>query len=117
MYPTGSAGIISGVDINEPEFNAAVATVLNMEKTGLKITLPELAEATGIPKVTLQRYLAGSRAMNMAQVRSIAAALDLTSAEVYALAEERVERERQRALRQLERREGVSPDADVSDAG
>jgi transcriptional regulator with XRE-family HTH domain len=91
------------MDTHEVGFNAAVATVLNMEKTALKVTLVELADATGIPKVSLQRYLSGDRVMDMAQVRVIAGALGMDVPEVYAEAERRMARDERRRLTLEER--------------
>lgn len=90
------------MDIEKPVFNAAVATVLNMEKTALKVTLDDLVERTGMPKVSLQRYLSGERKMDMAQVRVIGAALGMDVPEVYAEAERRIQCDERRARAQAE---------------
>jgi hypothetical protein len=98
-YLTGADGIIPGMDTTSPDLNAAVATVLNMYKTGLKVTLAELVDVTGIPKVSLQRYLSGDRVMNMAQVKAVAGALGMTPGEVYDEAERWIERQKRRDTR------------------
>jgi protein-disulfide isomerase-like protein with CxxC motif len=99
-YLSIQGGIIPVMDTTGPEFNAAVATVLNMEKTGQKVTLEQLEEATGFKKVSLQRYLSGTRVMNMAQVRAIAAVLGMDVPEVYAEAERWLARQAARDQRQ-----------------
>ncbi|MGB2557785.1 helix-turn-helix domain-containing protein [Cellulosimicrobium cellulans] len=70
--------------------NSAIATVLRAEKAAQKLTYPNLAEATGIPAVSLKRYLAGERDITVRVLALIAQALNMTPGEIWAKALERL---------------------------
>lgn len=90
----GRACIIRGVTTNEQTpadtMNSAIATVLRAEKAAQKLTYPNLAEATGIPAVSLKRYLAGERDITVRVLALIAQALNMTPGEIWAKALERL---------------------------
>lgn len=94
LYPCWwfSRGMTNTPADPRPSLNEAVAAVLRSERSAQKLTLDELATATAIPRVSLQRYLAGTRAMDVDQLASIAKALRLDVAEVLADAQRRLAR-------------------------
>jgi transcriptional regulator with XRE-family HTH domain len=73
-------------------FGQALADELHAEREGQRITLDDLARRSGVPKVTLQRYLAGSRDIKVGALADICKALGLTVGEVAARAQRRFER-------------------------
>lgn len=76
--------------------NGAIAAQLRAERVALGLTNDELAEQTEIPKVSLQRYLAGTRAIDIATLDSLARALGVTATQIVRDAEARLERLRDR---------------------
>lgn len=73
--------------------NAALAATLNGERVAAGMTFDVLADATGISKRTLLRQLSTTeRALNVADVHTIAAQFHLTVSEVFAMAEARMAR-------------------------
>lgn len=74
--------------------NAAVAAVLRGELAARRdLKQDDLVRATGISKPSVQRYLAGDRHLNLTVVQLLAEALDLTVAEVFDSAAERMRRD------------------------
>jgi hypothetical protein len=72
--------------------NDAVAEVLRAERVARRISLDDVAERSHIPRVSVQRYLAGKRAIDVVKLDTLASALDLTAEEVLAEARRRMER-------------------------
>lgn len=72
--------------------NGAVAAVLRGERAASGMTLEELADKTNIPVVSVQRYLAAKRPIDMAVLNEFAKALGLTSREIVVAAEARLNR-------------------------
>lgn len=74
------------MDVSTPEdkaaFNGAVALVLMLRRAELAMTLPAVAEASGITVVSTQRFLRGDREINMGNFVALAHALDLDPADV-----------------------------------
>lgn len=66
--------------------NAAIAAVLRAERAakGERITQDELAEAAGVPLVSLRRYLNGKRHINLAHLEAICDALGVDPRDVMA---------------------------------
>ena len=70
--------------------NDAVAATLRGELAARRVQRKDLAEAAGIPGRTLARYLDGEREISINTLAKIARALDLTPAEVWVRAAERL---------------------------
>lgn len=66
--------------------NGAVAAVLRGERAASGVTLDELSGRTGIPTVSLQRYLKGKRHLDVDIVWTIAGGLELDVSEVFSRA-------------------------------
>ena len=66
--------------------NGAVAAVLRGERAASGITLDELSGKTGIPAVSLQRYLKGKRHLDVDIVWTIAGGLEIDVSDVFARA-------------------------------
>lgn len=74
--------------------NGALIDFFRAEMAARRITQPELATLSGIPVVSLQRYLAGKRMMTVEVVEQIAGAFDLSAVQAAMRAESaREERE------------------------
>lgn len=58
--------------------NAAVAATLRAERVVLGLSHTELEARTGIPKVSIQRYLAGTRPLTIDTLNTLAAALGMS---------------------------------------
>lgn len=78
--------------------NGAVAAVLRGERAASGVTLDELSGKTGIPTVSLQRYLKGKRHLDIDVAWGIAVALDLDPSTVFAQAQDRMKRENPYAI-------------------
>jgi transcriptional regulator with XRE-family HTH domain len=90
LYQRQAEGIVSGMDTPEmPTMNAAVAAVLNGEKSVRRVTIPRLQEATGLGSTTITRYLLGQRPIPIEAVAAIANAIGMTYAEVAVEAQRR----------------------------
>ena len=75
--------------------NAALAATLNGERAAAGMTFDALASATGISKRTLLRQLSTmERHIDVSHIVVIAEQFGLTAAEVFVMAEERLERTR-----------------------
>jgi transcriptional regulator with XRE-family HTH domain len=72
--------------------NGAVAAVLRGERAAAGLTLEELADRSGVPVVSLRRFLAGERAINVAVLHSVTQALGVEPSEVLEAAQTRLER-------------------------
>jgi len=72
--------------------NDAVAAVLRAEAKVLGVTQDQLAQAAGISKVTVQRYLAGTRELPVAAAIAMAQALNMTGTQLFDEAERRAAR-------------------------
>lgn len=72
--------------------NSAVAAVLRAEIAATGMTQSELEQRSGIPIVSLQRYLAGKRPISVETLDAVAGALGMTILDVF----EEVERRRGR---------------------
>lgn len=73
--------------------NAALAATLNGERAAAGMTFEELGAATGISKRTLMRILSTTeRHIGVSQVAVIAEQFGLSAAQVFAMAEDRMER-------------------------
>jgi len=75
-----------GIDIQ-----SAIADMLRAERAIQEMTLDELAEKAGMPKVTLQRYLKAQRDIPLKSLADICRALDVPMGEVIQRAEERLQ--------------------------
>lgn len=73
--------------------NEAVASQLRGELAAKDWTLADLSAASGIPKVSVQRYLRGTRPIDIAILDRLARALGLSVVDVFVMAEARLERE------------------------
>ncbi len=86
--------IIRGVTTNDQRptdaIEAAVAAVLRAEKAAQKLTYPTIAEQTGIPVVSLKRYFGGEREIGIRSFALISQALNMTPAEIWTKATERM---------------------------
>lgn len=63
-------------------FAQAVAAELRAERSRLRVSFPDLAERTGIPRNTLLRYLNGQRDIPMPAFGRIARALGIDAGEM-----------------------------------
>jgi transcriptional regulator with XRE-family HTH domain len=63
-------------------FTQAVAAELRAERSRLRVSYPDLAEASGIPRNTLLRYLNGQRDIPLPAFGRIARALELDAGQV-----------------------------------
>ena len=83
-------GIQSGTRVirmtNDSGINQAAAAVLRGELAALDWTLEDLAEASGVPRVSVQRYLKGSRRMDLDMLATLASALGTDSVAVMSAA-------------------------------
>lgn len=75
----------------ESQLEAALAKQLKIEIAERDMDQKDLAEAAGIERATLNRYMRGHRSMPMPTFFKIAAALDMTPKELMERAEARVE--------------------------
>ncbi|MFJ4107942.1 helix-turn-helix domain-containing protein [Oerskovia enterophila] len=76
--------------IKQGTMNDAVAATLRAEIAAQRLQLKDVAELAGIPDRTLNRYLKGERPINVNTLASLAAAVGLTSGEVWTKAAERM---------------------------
>jgi transcriptional regulator with XRE-family HTH domain len=74
------------VDIND-----AVAEQLRRERGAQRISIAELARRSGIPEVSLGRYLNGKREINIAVLANVAHALGVEPAVVFTEAQRRLD--------------------------
>lgn len=72
--------------------NGAVAAVLRGERAALGMKIADLAEAADIPEVSVQRYLAGKRPIDMAILHALSEALGVEPDEVTTSAKGRLTR-------------------------
>jgi transcriptional regulator with XRE-family HTH domain len=72
--------------------NDAVAEVLRAEAKARRKTLGDIEAHTHIPRVSVQRYLAGTRPIDLEKLDLLADALGLTAEETLAEARRRMER-------------------------
>lgn len=96
MYLTRPFGYL-GVMGNRPfdpavGLNAAVAAVLEGERAAARMTLQELADASGVSYRTLQRYAARERNIDVAALDGLARAFRTTPEQILAAAHERMRR-------------------------
>lgn len=87
------------VNLEKPHasgLNGAIAAQLRAERVALGLSNDDLAEQTGIPVVSIQRYLAGTRKIDIGTLEAIAAALGVTATQIVRDAEARLERLRGR---------------------
>lgn len=83
------------VDLTRPHdkgLNGAVAAELRAEKAAQNLTNQDLAERSGIPVVSVQRYLAPKRAIDVEVLEQLAEALGKTATEIVIAAEQRLGR-------------------------
>lgn len=73
--------------------NAAVAATLRAEKAAQDMTNDDLADNSGIPKGSVQRYLAAKRHIDVVTLEALARALHSTPRLIVQAAEERLARE------------------------
>lgn len=66
--------------------NGAVAALLRAERTARGLTLDELSERAGIPAVSVQRFLAARRAINVETLTTLSRALDVSPLDILAQA-------------------------------
>lgn len=101
------------VSMNEDlSLNQAVADVLRGELASRRWTLEDLSAASGIPKVSVQRYVAGSRNIDVAILEALSRALEVSAADVMAAAVERMKRTASPPRHKVD-----EEPPDVSDAG
>lgn len=74
------------------KLNAAVAAVLRGERAALGLTIEELSRRSGIPAVSLQRFLAARRTINFDVLEDLAPAVRMQPADIVILAQERISR-------------------------
>lgn len=79
--------------VHEQSLNDAVAEVLDELRRDARISQHELAGLAGIPRVSVQRYLAGTRAIRLDDLAAMANALGSDPTTVFARAAARVQRE------------------------
>lgn len=72
--------------------NAAVAAELRAEKAALGLTNQDLADRSGIPVVSVQRYLAPSRNIDIEILGALCDALGVSLTEIARAAEARLSR-------------------------
>lgn len=77
---------------NESGINQAAAAVLRGELAALDWTLEDLAKASGVPRVSVQRYLKGTRRMDLDTLGALAVALGTDAAAVMSAAVARLDR-------------------------
>lgn len=75
------------------DIQAALATQVRAELAAKGWKQPDLAEASGIPTSTLQRYLAGARDIPLPAFAEIANALGLSMVELASRAQRRLDGE------------------------
>lgn len=73
-------------------YNAALAMVLKLRKTELRLTFEELEDATGIKVQTVKRLLSDQRSIHLGDLIKLAAALKLDPGEAVQSAASRVEK-------------------------
>lgn len=73
--------------------NGAVAAELRAEKAAQNLTNQDIADSSGIPVVSVQRYLAPTREIDVTVLGRLAVALGKTAAEVVEAAEVRLARQ------------------------
>lgn len=75
--------------IKEPSegFNSCMASALRARRGQVQMTYAELAEAAGVPEVSLIRILTEKRAINFSQVAALAEAMNTTVQEIVEEAE------------------------------
>ncbi len=78
------------MDTTSAPMNAAVAAVLRAERVVLGLSHADLEERTGIPKVSIQRYLAGTRPLTIDTVYALAGALEMSLEHVIGEAQRRM---------------------------
>lgn len=71
-------------------FTEALAVVLKLRRVELKMTVPRLAEATGISEQSLGRFLRGERAIHVAHFVAITQALRIAPGAALDAAHERI---------------------------
>lgn len=77
----------------------ALADELHAEREGQRMTLDDLARRSGVPKVTLQRYLAGTREIRIDALANICRALGISIGEMAGRAQARYDRGQSRDIR------------------
>ena len=73
------------------DLNDTVAEELRRERGAQRISNAELARRSGIPEVSLSRYLNGKRAINIAVLASVAAGLGVDPAHLIREAQRRLD--------------------------
>lgn len=73
------------------DLNDAVAEELRRERGAQRISISELARRSGIPEVSLGRYLNGKREINVAVLASVAAGLGVNPAHLITEAQRRLD--------------------------
>lgn len=88
--------------------NGAVAAVLRGERAVAGMTIEELSERSGVPRVSVQRFLAGRRPINLDVLQSLCAGLRILPEDVVVQARERQRRASPELVERL--LAGVRPD-------
>ena len=78
------------MDTTSAPMNAAVAATLRAERGVLGLSLDDLEERTSIPKVSIQRYLAGTRPLTIDTLYVLAGALGMSLQQAIAEAQRRL---------------------------
>lgn len=73
------------------DIQAAIADMLRAERAVQDITLDEMAERAGMPKITLHRYLKGQRDIPLKSLAQMCKALDVPIGVIIQRAEERLQ--------------------------
>lgn len=76
----------------ETGFNAAVSAVLRAERAAHQLTYDQLAQDSGIVRVTLVRILNNKRSMTVTQLFQLSKAFKLAPQEIIRMAMERFNR-------------------------
>lgn len=72
--------------------NGALAAAMRGERAAKGLSLDQVADRSGIPVVSVQRYMAGKRAIDVATLAALAEALELSPRELIEAAESRLAR-------------------------
>lgn len=84
---------VAQVDTSHDQgINGAVAALLREERLAQVLTLEELAARSGIPAVSVQRFLAARRAINLEVLLALSHGLGISPVDVMAQAMDQVKR-------------------------
>lgn len=73
------------------DIQSAIADMLRAERAIQELTMDDMAERTGMPKITLHRYMKGQRDIPLKALATICKALGVPMVEIIDRAEQRLE--------------------------